>query len=1049
MLQASGRSYVCWRCAGRSSGSGPGPASPWLHTSVKGSFRHTTQYISPASRRALATVRHVPSKYDNPVESLAKKLRRDTPLRRELIEWQKENPSEREMILADYADDGHLSNNTTRPQNTSMAQIDNGDTSPLFVDDEMMDLRSDDAMLAQGDLVELSSEGSRRPVLAICLGRIDGYEHFYTISGKWFAALGVKALFVVNSFVKPDELEPVIAALPPAGASIEVLNALRDLGDSPSRLTGAPLLRKMLQFTQSAENVFQANAATLDASSAFIGDPVKHRYLTLHEIADLLLPESYKNSDRFEPHALYAVHRALLQDEVFFRPLRATGHKRSYLFEISPLSEVRIIQKAEKLARDYLERRNHANKTAWNDESLVESFAIKAREIIDESRKNRGWSENGIIGPSLKLESVQTKPTWSDTDLEILQFIELWAGYQKFPAYSSLQTIGSTFLRAIERYQEAKGFIPSVGWTFLQEVGWIPPWEIPARYSVRFPGVEIKRGGSYVRPYMGMLDRHLKRDMLALIRKPLKKVTAYCIDDITAREIDDAVSLERTSNPDKYWIHVHVADPASSFGADTPVAKYAELIPEAIYLPGHLEPMLPEDLIHDRFSLAPDRPCLTFSALVNVEGAILSERITANVLENVIYMTYEDAASAIGEVRKHPSAQNTQWSLGEVSKSKAVGIDRKMSRPDELTKGQKADLAILSKLGKVIQAGRLKKGATPFFQSRPTAAVDFSSVEKKESDGFITTSGDPSIRVYYARGSGTDLVENAMKLANEVAARWCHQRDIPIPYRTQPHAVPNAALILQYARDVLNPMLDSGVRPDDRVWAHMRSLLGLDEVSTTPGQHFTIGSDMYTKATSPLRRFGDLIVHWQIEAALLEEKKLGRELIGSKGGKGKDKRMADDLSFLPFSRERLDRMLPMIRLRERQARSLTNMDGTDQWILQALVRAWRFKEAPLPETFKLTVSQPARARAFGRLDWFERMAILKHGALNDVIVGADLRVGDVLEVRITDVNVHSKQIHVEALRMLERGPNGRRGTGAAQVPPGGPVAAEHAPVQTI
>ncbi|KAI0102900.1 hypothetical protein GGR51DRAFT_274877 [Nemania sp. FL0031] len=1022
MLQASGRSYVCWRCAAQRLS--PGTFSSWPRTApVTRSLARATQYTNLTYTRELATVHHTKSNYDAPASSSAAGPAPGMPIRSRLRKWEAENPTVAEMMLSDHADEGELTNNFTRPQNVGMVQLDLNDSAPLFTGDELVDLRSDDAMLDAGDLVELQSGASRRPILAICLGRVNGYEHFYTDSGKWFPALGIRTLFVVNNFVSVEELEPVIAALPPADVAIEALSVLHDLGEGPTRQAGAALLRKMLAFSQHAEAVYQENAGTLDASSAFIGDPVKHRYLTLHEIADLLLPESTKQGGKFSTHALYAVHRAMLQDEVFFRPLRHVGHKRSYLFEISPLSEVRVIQQVEKYVREYLHSQRDSKAARLTTDSPIESFVSRAQKVIDESRKHREWSDNGMIGPSS--QSVLAKTDWSATDLEILQFIELWASYQKFPQYSPLQAVGSALLRAIDRYQEAQGYLPPAGWTLLQEVGWIPPWEIPARYSVRFPGVEIKRGGSYVRPFMGLLDRHLKRDRLAVIRKPLKNVTAYCIDDITAREIDDAVSLERTTNPEEYWIHVHVADPASSFDADTPVAKHAELIPEAIYLPGHLEPMLPESLIQDRFSLAPDRPCLTFSALVNTNGVVLNEKITPNTLEDVVYMTYEDAASAIGEVREDPFSEGGQWSLGTLRKVEEV--NRKMTRPEGLTEDQKDDLAILSKLGKAIQASRLEKGATPFFQPRPTATVDFNDVNLEEHDGFLFASGDPLIHVHYSQLSGTDLVENAMKLANEVAARWCHQRGIPIPYRTQPHAVRNATLVQQYARDVLNPMLLSGARPDEKVWKRMQSLLGVDEVSTTPGPHFTLGSDMYTKATSPLRRFGDLIVHWQIEAALAEEKKLGRELKKIKGGKGE----GDDLSFLPFSRERLDRMLPMIRLREKQARALTNVNGADQWILQAMVRAWRFKEASLPETFKLTVTHVTRSRLLGRLDWFDRRAILKRDELNGVALGADVRLGDVFEVRLTDINVHSRQIFVEAVSLVEKV---RDETESSQVP---------------
>ncbi|KAI1178744.1 hypothetical protein F4777DRAFT_60535 [Nemania sp. FL0916] len=1012
MLHASARSYVCWRCAGGRLGQGA--LSPCLRPSpVARNASKISRHANSAPRRKLATVHHrQPSSApeqepDTEVRSI------NMPIREYLRQWEIENPLAGDMGATDFPDDGELSNNTTRPQNVGMAQIEVVDSTPLFVGDELVDLRSDDAALGPGDMVELQSASSRRPVLAICLGRINGYEHFYTISGKWFGAVSVKSLFIVKQFVSTEELEPLIEALPPTPTDSSELQLPQDLAEGPSRSAGSVLLRKMLSFAQQAETVYQNNAGILDASSSFVGHPTKHRYLTLHEIAETLFKNDSHPGDKLSTHSLYAVHRALLQDEAFFRPLRHIGHRSSYLFEVSPLSEVKLIKKIEKLVRDYLETMGGHEATELAGRSSVESFVSNAQKMIDESRKSREWSPYGIIGPFSN--SVPPEPDWSATDLEILQFIELWASYQKFPRFSSLQAIGAALLRLVDRYQDARGYLPSTGWTFLQEIGWITPWEIPARYSIRFPDVEIKRGGSYLRPSMGMLDRHLKRDMLSLIRQPLNEVTAYCIDDITAREIDDAVSLERTSNPDEYWIHTHVADPASSFGADTPVAQYAELIPEAIYLPGHLESMLPESLIHDRFSLAPDRPCLTFSALVNTDGVVLNEKITANTLKKVIYMTYEDVASAISETRENPFPNSAKQSAFG-PEPKIEPPHREMTRPDDLTDDQKSDLAVLSRLGKAIQAGRLEKGATPFFEPRPMAYVDFSGVNQKQLGNFISASGDPLIHVCYSKFSGTDLVENAMKLGNEVAARWCYERGIPIPYRTQPHALQNAAAVQQYARDVVNPLLNSGTRPSEEIWQRMRALVGTDSVSTTPGPHFTLGSDMYTKATSPLRRFGDLIVHWQIEAALLEEKKLGRQLNSSQGGK----KITDDLSFLPFSRERLDRMLPTVRLCEKQARALTNIDGTDQWILQAMVRAWQFNEGTLPSTFKLTVSHRTNYRISGRLDWFDRSAILKLDALNNVVTSSNLRKGDVIEVRITDINTYSAQIFVEALRMVDR-----------------------------
>ncbi|KAL7629376.1 3'-5' RNA exonuclease complex component [Parahypoxylon ruwenzoriense] len=967
----------------------------------------------PASTMEKATVQHpAPGADDSSNQLRAQEdeeaRRAKLPIRERLRIWSQEHKDELKTIAHDFADQGELSNTFTRPQNVSMGQFDF--SSPLFDGDELGDLRSDDANLKPGDMVELSSDGTRRPMLAVCLGRFNGYEHYYTSSGKWFTGLGVRTLFVVQNFFQPAELQPVINELPSTATPLESLNALQDLGHNPSRSRGAALLRKMLQFAQDAEAVYQANAGTLDASSTFIGDPVKHRYLTLHEIAELLLPESFQKDGKFEPHVLYAVHRSLLQDEVFFRPLRHTGHKRSYLFEVSPLSEVRIVQKAENLVREYLEKDVEMGKSQKRTSSPMHDFIKTARTMIDRSRENRLWTKSGIIGPLTPEASVPAPAAheWSSTGLELLNFIELWASYQKFPAHSRLQCLGSAILRALDRYQDAESLSTSLGWTFLQEVGWIPPWEIPARYSIRFPGVEIKRGGSYVRPNFDDLDRHLESDILAPMRKTWEGLTAYCIDAETTVDIDDAVSLERTPDPNQYWIHVHVADPASSIQPETPVAKYAELIPETIYLPGHFERMLPSDLGRDRFSLAPDRPCLTFSALVDKDGSVLDHKITPGILKDVMYITSEDVASAIEDHREDPFAEEAEISLGPIPDTKPPA--RPMTRPGDLNDAQSNDLALLSELGKAVQARRLNRGATPFYQPRPEAQAYFDHIPQIETGNFGSITGDPSIRIAYSNNSGTDLVENTMRLAGEAAARWCHDRGVPIPFRTQPHAIQNAAAIQQFTSDVFYPLLKAGIRPDEQHWRHYQALVGSDEISTSAGPHFSLGVPMYTKATSPLRRFSDLIVHWQIEAALVEEYRRGASLVGNQ-----------DDSFLPFRRQQLDRMLPMIRVREKQARALSRGDGGDQWILQALVRAWRFGEAQIPETFKFQVIHiHGRRSVLGRLNWFDRSAVLRSEALNDILKLADVRVGDVYEVKLKNVNVHGNQILVEAIRILEK-----------------------------
>lgn len=107
----------------------------------------------------LATVHHTQSNFEALAEASASEQEesaRKTSIRDRFRKWEEENQSLGELILNDVSGDGNLSNSLTRPQNVTTVQIDAEDSSPVFAGDELVDLRSDDAMLDPGDMVELS-----------------------------------------------------------------------------------------------------------------------------------------------------------------------------------------------------------------------------------------------------------------------------------------------------------------------------------------------------------------------------------------------------------------------------------------------------------------------------------------------------------------------------------------------------------------------------------------------------------------------------------------------------------------------------------------------------------------------------------------------------------------------------------------------------------------------------------------------------------------------------------------------------------------------------
>jgi exoribonuclease-2 len=109
-----------------------------------------------------------------------------------------------------------------------------------------------------------------------------------------------------------------------------------------------------------------------------------------------------------------------------------------------------------------------------------------------------------------------------------------------------------------------------------------------------------------------------------------------------------------------------------------------------------------------------------------------------------------------------------------------------------------------------------------------------------------------------------DLVQEAMLLAGEVIAHFALAQKIALPFTTQ------------------DPP-EEQVAPQMESLASMfaaRRLLKRSQLTTIPGPHAGLGLEIYAKATSPLRRYSDLVVHQQLRAYLREERPLNsREVL--------------------------------------------------------------------------------------------------------------------------------------------------------------------------
>ena len=141
--------------------------------------------------------------------------------------------------------------------------------------------------------------------------------------------------------------------------------------------------------------------------------------------------------------------------------------------------------------------------------------------------------------------------------------------------------------------------------------------------------------------------------------------------------------------------------------------------------------------------------------------------------------------------------------------------------------------------------------------ARDAAHIDLPEVSVKMVDDEVLIRPLPKLR-------SRQMVTDAMLMAGEAAARFAEAQGIAIPYATQ--AAPE---------EIRHPQSMSAA------YAYRR-LFKPSTASLTQGRHFGLGLDYYARATSPLRRYADLVVHQQLRAHALGEKPLDSDQVSTR-----------------------------------------------------------------------------------------------------------------------------------------------------------------------
>ncbi len=289
-------------------------------------------------------------------------------------------------------------------------------------------------------------------------------------------------------------------------------------------------------------------------------------------------------------------------------------------------------------------------------------------------------------------------------------------------------------------------------------------------------------------------------------REDLTHLDAVTIDDEETTDRDDALSLEALEPG--YRLGVHIADAGALAPRAGPVDREADRRMASLYLPERTIPMLPDALTRGAGSLDPgvERMAVSLLAELTDEGDVTGWRVTPSTVRSAEALSYEQVDALL----------------------ESVGPRRPMVEG-------------LYRLAEALRRKREEQGAV--------------NLDQPEMIVRVREPGEIEVSVRDRSSPGNQMVAELMILCNSLIARFCAENGLPAVYRSQ-------------RRPDLSDLPDvSGF--DERAAPVMRRnsiarRMQAARVSTEPMAHEGLGVSAYLQATSPLRRYPDLVVQRQV-----------------------------------------------------------------------------------------------------------------------------------------------------------------------------------------
>jgi ribonuclease R len=339
-----------------------------------------------------------------------------------------------------------------------------------------------------------------------------------------------------------------------------------------------------------------------------------------------------------------------------------------------------------------------------------------------------------------------------------------------------------------------------------------------------------------------LVEREARAEPDDVARTDFRALPTFTIDPPAAKDFDDAISAEALEDGIRVW--VHIADVAAHVRPGGAVDREAFRRATSVYVPGLVEPMLPEALSNRACSLVPGEDRLAVTVEMDFDGArVRRTAFHRSVIRSDARLDYPR-------------------------------VDRVFAGIERAEDPWAEPLAVARRVSAALQEAREARGALAVESVEPEFAFDRA--------GHVRGL-EPSEQTESHR-----LIEHLMIAANEAVARLLESRKLPALYRVHERPdpprierlvaqldsldVPTPALprhmTPQQAGDVaaeISHLVDAEVRRrgHGRIGFTSLVLRSLKQAHYTPRNlgHYGLRSSHYCHFTSPIRRYPDLICH--------------------------------------------------------------------------------------------------------------------------------------------------------------------------------------------